>query len=117
MRLLRQMVIEIADFNYMYFKESNDAEDNYINLHISLEDDQKKFDNESSPFKSLIQTSLFPISNNYKEINIRLRINPMIEMILEYLFMSSEELSQYTGTITPLQYKIKLIKTLGQLDE
>lgn len=41
----------------------------------------------------------------------------MIEKILEYLFMSSEELSQYTGTIKPLQYKIKLIKTLGQLDE
>lgn len=117
MRRLREMVIGIADFNSMYLKENNDHENNYINLQITLEDEEKKFDHELSPFKIFIQNSLFPITNNYKEINIRLRLNPMIENILEYIFMSSEQLSQYTGTITPLQYKIKLLKMLGQLDE
>lgn len=58
------MVIGIADFNFMYFKERNDDEDNYINLQITLDDEEKKFDHELSPFKTLIQNSLFPITNN-----------------------------------------------------
>ena len=41
----------------------------------------------------------------------------MIEKILEYLFSDQDSLTTYSGNITPMGYKIKLIESLCLFDD
>ena len=38
--------------------------------------------------------------------------NPMIEHMLQYLFMNDDELTLYTGFTTPDRYKLQIINSL-----
>ena len=114
---MREITWEIPDFNILYLREEADEEDSYINLCITLHDNRCDFQNKNSPFFKLTKYHIVPFTEDYQKIKIRLRHNDKIDKDLEFLFMNIDNLCGLCGTITPLQYKIKLIESLSLFED
>ena len=110
---MRSISLDIPDFNTLNLSEKEDSQDNYINLNITLSNDELDFNDENSPFIKYVM----PIYSGGKVINIRLWLNDKTKKELDYIFITPEELTELTGTITPLQYKIKIIQALALFDD
>jgi len=48
-----------------------------------------------------------------EKLNNLIRKNSMTQKLIEYLMMDETDLSNFTGTITPKQYKIKILESLS----
>jgi hypothetical protein len=56
------------------------------------------------------------LGNEYiflEKLNNLIRKNSMTQKLIEYLMMDETDLSNFTGTITPKQYKIKILESLS----
>jgi hypothetical protein len=110
--------LNIPDFTNLNITYSEEVITNYINISIKIEDDcELNFMNQGSPFSDNFEKNVMASDTKFKEIRLYLRYNDKINKDLEYLFMDNDLLIEYCGTITPLQYKIKLIKSLILFDD
>lgn len=114
---MRQTTLEVENFNLIHIRDEPDENQDYINLNLTLENSEMTFYHENSPFFKWIRYHILHISQDKLKIKIRLRHNDKIDKDLEYIFMDLQTLSQLTGTITPIQYKIRIIESLALFDD
>ena len=115
---MRETTLEIPGFNTLIIRVDDDEYDEtYIMLCITLLNIDTNFKDYKSPFLKISQNYIVPFTENYNKIKFRFRRNDKIDKDLEYLFMPIDKLSQFSGTITPLRYKIKIIEAFSLFDD
>ena len=115
---MREIELLIPDFNVLVIKEFIcDINPLYLKIKITLKNNINNFNSNSCPFDKNINKNKIPFCNKFKSIEISLFKNDMIEKILEYLFSDQDSLTTYSGNITPMGYKIKLIESLCLFDD
>jgi hypothetical protein len=114
---MRQTTLEIENFNLINIRDETDDDLDYINLNLTLENSEMSFYHENSPFFRWIRYHILHLTQDNLKIKIRLRHNDKIDKDLEYIFMDIQTLSELTGTITPIQYKIRIIESLALFDD
>jgi len=121
---MRETGIDIPDFGSLEILEDEDETDPaYRLLYITYHNCWIKYKDTNSEFLLYLKENCKVKDPNDEsgyerdQIKIRLFDNELIKINIEYLFMFEDDLSKISGTITPLQYKFKIIQHFLQLDD
>ena len=113
--MVRSFNLQIPDFSSVTISYDETIVDDNQNLILSIKiNDNKTFVN--SIFSKCLSLNPGSCEFSKEELNLKLNLNQKIKKDLEYLFMDDDQLATYTNTITPIQYKVKIIQGLILFD-